>query len=81
MALVTSSALQPERWAGRGPDRARMRAQAGHQVLATWNMLGKASSVTKECLINRCAVKTQKWNSCCPIYVLGYERLDCKNSG
>lgn len=43
VALVTSGALQPERWAGRGPDRARMRAAAGMQVLATWNMLGQYS--------------------------------------
>ncbi|KAJ0179753.1 hypothetical protein K1T71_004344 [Dendrolimus kikuchii] len=42
VALVTSSALQPERWAGRGPDRPRMRAAAGLRVLATWNMLGPA---------------------------------------
>ncbi|KOB78102.1 Dedicator of cytokinesis protein 3 [Operophtera brumata] len=42
VALVTSSALQPERWAGRGPDRPRMRAAAGMQVLSTWNMLGPA---------------------------------------
>lgn len=41
VALVTSSALQPERWAGRGPDRPRMRAAAGLQVLAVWSRLGK----------------------------------------
>ncbi|XP_026740010.1 dedicator of cytokinesis protein 3 isoform X2 [Trichoplusia ni] len=42
VALVTSSALQAERWAGRGADRARMRAAAGMRVLAVWNMLGPA---------------------------------------
>nr|XP_049702940.1 dedicator of cytokinesis protein 3 isoform X2 [Helicoverpa armigera] len=42
VALVTSSALQPERWSGRGPHRPRMRAAAGMRVLATWNMLGPA---------------------------------------
>ncbi|KAJ8731834.1 hypothetical protein PYW08_014564 [Mythimna loreyi] len=42
VALVTSTALQPERWSGRGPDRPRMRAAAGMRVLATWNMLGPA---------------------------------------
>ncbi|XP_072940797.1 dedicator of cytokinesis protein 3 [Epargyreus clarus] len=42
VALVTSSALQPERWAGRGPDRPRMRAAAGLQVLAVWSRLGPA---------------------------------------
>ncbi|KAM3961593.1 LOW QUALITY PROTEIN: dedicator of cytokinesis protein 3-like [Aphomia sociella] len=42
VALVTASALQPERWAGRGPDRPRLRAQAGRQVLAVWNRLGPA---------------------------------------
>nr|QGA73380.1 dedicator of cytokinesis protein 3 [Spodoptera frugiperda] len=42
VALVTSTALQPERWSGRGPDRPRMRAAAGMRVLATWNLLGPA---------------------------------------
>ncbi|KAI8429141.1 hypothetical protein MSG28_007688 [Choristoneura fumiferana] len=42
VALVTSSALTPERWAGRGPDRPRMRAAAGLQVLAVWSRLGPA---------------------------------------
>ncbi|XP_061710006.1 dedicator of cytokinesis protein 3 isoform X3 [Cydia pomonella] len=42
VALVTSSALTPERWAGRGPDRPRMRAAAGLQVLAVWGRLGAA---------------------------------------
>lgn len=41
VALVTSSALQPERCAVRGPDRTRMRADAGLQVLAVWSRLGK----------------------------------------
>lgn len=52
VALVTSGALQPERWAGRGPDRARMRATAGMQVLATWNMLGLWTAYTFVRVIN-----------------------------
>ena len=44
VALVTSTALQPERWSGRGPDRPRMRAAAGMRVLATWNMLGECAA-------------------------------------
>ncbi|XP_045514580.1 dedicator of cytokinesis protein 4 [Pieris brassicae] len=42
VALVTSSALQTERWTGRGPDRGGMRAAAGLQVLAVWSRLGAA---------------------------------------
>ncbi|XP_063821052.1 dedicator of cytokinesis protein 4 [Ostrinia nubilalis] len=42
VALVTSGALQPERWAGRGPDRPRVRAAAGLQVLSVWSRLGPA---------------------------------------
>ncbi|XP_060800928.1 dedicator of cytokinesis protein 4 [Amyelois transitella] len=42
VSLVTAGALQPERWAGRGPDRARLRAQAGRQLLAAWGRLGPA---------------------------------------
>ncbi|CAH2992326.1 unnamed protein product [Chilo suppressalis] len=42
VALVTCSALQPERWAGRGPDRPRMRAAAARQLLAVWSRLGPA---------------------------------------
>lgn len=42
VALVTSSALTPEPWAGRGPDRPRMRAAAGLQVLAVWSRLGNS---------------------------------------
>ncbi|CAG9784906.1 unnamed protein product [Diatraea saccharalis] len=42
VALVTCSALQPERWAGRGADRPRMRAAAARQVLAVWSRLGPA---------------------------------------
>ncbi|XP_045534421.1 dedicator of cytokinesis protein 3 [Papilio machaon] len=42
VALVTCRALQWERCAGRGPDRPRMRAAAGLQVLAVWSRLGPA---------------------------------------
>ncbi|KAG7299843.1 hypothetical protein JYU34_016862 [Plutella xylostella] len=42
VSLVTCSALQPERWAGGGPDRPRMRAAAALQLLAVWSRLGPA---------------------------------------
>ncbi|CAH2075479.1 unnamed protein product, partial [Iphiclides podalirius] len=42
VALVTCRALQWERCDGRGPDRPRMRAAAGLQVLAVWSRLGPA---------------------------------------
>lgn len=51
VALVTSSALQPERWSGRGPDRPRMRAAAGLQVLAVWSRLGKPPPVFRDELL------------------------------
>ncbi|CAG9138456.1 unnamed protein product [Plutella xylostella] len=48
VSLVTCSALQPERWAGGGPDRPRMRAAAALQLLAVWSRLVTCSALQPE---------------------------------